>query len=337
MPAGSNRRSPITTSAPVATRGIEQPRRLLRQVLHIAVEQQHVRKVAAQDMCKPGAHCVSLAQVRGVRNDVSAGGPRLVAVPSLDPSSTTITCETNGRTPRDDLGDGRRFIVGRYQRGHVHRHDRVVLIINAGSRIIDAQRQREHADAETSPIERNGGYEDVISVPYPNSVIAAAARMTGASSDTVLVGVSPLSISMHHVDAVVDADADERHDGKDREQIELDTGERQHSAVQSSPAKVGQQRERAQSPVSKHEHERSQHHDGADRQAFEELRQEPSRQLHVDERKPGQRLRRIDRIDNRLKRRQLVRRSRKHVRRQRPFSAVREMKRLMRSRNPCET
>ena len=128
-------------------------------------------------------------------------------------------------------------------------------------------------------MDRNGGYEDVMSVPYPNKVMAAAARMTGASSDTVLCGVSPLAISMHHVDAVVDADADERYDGKDREQIKLDIGERQHSCGPESPAKVG-------SSASAHSRQSrntstsdSEDHDGADRQAFEKLRQESSRQL----------------------------------------------------------
>ena len=56
--------------------------------------------------------------------------------------------------------------------------------------------------------------------------MAAAARMTGASSATVLAGVSPLAVPVDHVDAVVDADADERDDCKHGEQVELDTGER---------------------------------------------------------------------------------------------------------------
>ena len=59
------------------SRGIQQTRRFVRQVLHVAVEQDHVRDVAAQEMGQAGAHRMSFAQVRGMGNDARAGRSRL--------------------------------------------------------------------------------------------------------------------------------------------------------------------------------------------------------------------------------------------------------------------
>ena len=119
--------------------------------------------------------------------------------------------------------------------------------------------------------------------------------MTGASSATARAGVAALAIAVHQVDAVVDADADERHHREQREEIELDAGQRQQAGRPHQADHRRHQREQRQPPV-------------AERAAitsattmtvpiarpFEELRQEALGQLAVDERQAGQRLRRID-------------------------------------------
>ena len=108
--------------------------------------------------------------------------------------------------------------------------------------------------------------------------------------------VAALLIAVDQVDAVVDADADERHDGEHGKQIELHAGERQHAGGPGQADRRRQQRVAAtaasrgtRATTSSTTSARS------DRQALEELRQETPRQLAVDQREAGQRLRRIDR------------------------------------------
>ena len=83
------------------TRGIEQARSFVRQVLHVAVEQDNVRDVAAQEMCEPGAHRMSFSQVRGMGHDMRAGAraPRLLCRRSTR-RRPRAPATTNGRTPR---------------------------------------------------------------------------------------------------------------------------------------------------------------------------------------------------------------------------------------------
>ena len=90
----------MTTSAPVRLGLREEPRRLLRQVLHVAVEEQHVREVAGEDAREAGAHRVALAAVLVVREHLGAGGARPLRRPI-------------GRSIVDDDDRGRRTAARR--------------------------------------------------------------------------------------------------------------------------------------------------------------------------------------------------------------------------------
>ena len=81
------------------------------------------------------------------------------------------------------------------------------------------------------------------------------------------------------MDAVVDADADEGDDREEREQIQLDAGERQQPGRPHQADRGRQQREQRQPPVAErrdHEHDDDRR---ANREPLDELRQEPARQL----------------------------------------------------------
>ena len=79
--------------------------------------------------------------------------------------------------------------------------------------------------------------------------MAAATRITGASSAVALHGVAALLIAVHEMDAVVDADADEGDHREDREEVELDAGERQQAGGPDQSDRGRQQREQRQPPV----------------------------------------------------------------------------------------
>ena len=97
--------------------------RLLRQMLHVAVEQQHVREVPLEHAREPGAHGVPLAAVRRRARSTSAPAARArSAVPSVDPSSTTMTRSTDGTQALDDVRDRARFVERRNQRRGAQRH-----------------------------------------------------------------------------------------------------------------------------------------------------------------------------------------------------------------------
>ena len=134
--------------------------------------------------------------------------------------------------------------------------------------------------------------------------------------------VASLAIPMNHVDAVVDADANECHHREHREQVELDARERQHARCPDEASKCRKQCEHAHSPISENENERCDNDDRSDCEALEELWQKSSGQLSVDKRKPGQRVRRIDGIDDGLDGRQVPGRFRKDVCRKGPFSVA---------------
>ena len=91
--------------------------------------------------------------------------------------------------------------------------------------------------------------------------------MTGASSDGRALGVAALLKAVHEMDAVVDADADERHDGEDREQIELDAGDRQRAGGPDQPERRRQQRVDRQPPVAERHHHQRDDDQRADRRA----------------------------------------------------------------------
>ena len=112
-------------------------------------------------------------------------------------------------------------------------------------------------------------------------------------------GVAAFLKAVDEMNAVVDPDADERHDGKERKQIELDAREREKSRGPHETEDGGHQRVDRQPPFT--EGERHQRHDdeAADDEPFQELRQEATAQLAVDERQPGERLRRVHRSTSR--------------------------------------
>ena len=86
-------------------------------------------------------------------------------------------------------------------------------------------------------------------------VIAAATRITGASSDGRALGVAALLKAVHEVDAVVDADADEGDDREEREEIELDAGQRERAGRPDEPDGRRQQREQRQPPAAERRHD----------------------------------------------------------------------------------
>ena len=53
--------------------GFQQPRRLVGQMLHVGIEEQHMREAASQRPRDAGPNRMPLAEVGGVRNDFSAG------------------------------------------------------------------------------------------------------------------------------------------------------------------------------------------------------------------------------------------------------------------------
>jgi hypothetical protein len=107
---------------------------------------------------------MSFAQIAGVRDDIGAGGPRLVS----GPVARAIVHDEHARDERTyaahHVADRRGFIVRGYQRDHGQYHARF-LIMSAGRRMTDASASAHTLTAETIPIDRNGGYEDVMSVP----------------------------------------------------------------------------------------------------------------------------------------------------------------------------
>ena len=136
----------------------------------------------------------------------------------------------------DDRGNRRGFVEGRHQRDDAHRPAVVLAVTPASSApaapaapAATAAPGRPRITVETSPSERSGGYEEVTSVPNPSSVVAPATRITGPRCATTCgadVG-GRVQEAVHHVDAVVDADADEGHHREHAEQVELDARQRE--------------------------------------------------------------------------------------------------------------
>ena len=84
--------------------------------------------------------------------------------------------------------------------------------------------------------------------------MAAATRMTGASSATARHGLSQFLITMDEMNAVVDADADERDHREDREEVELDARQREDAGRPDQSDRRRQQGEDRQPPVAKRQH-----------------------------------------------------------------------------------
>ena len=107
-------------------------------------------------------------------------------------------------------------------------------------------------------------------------------------------------MAMDQMHAVVHADPDEGDHREDREEVELDAGERQDAGRPDQADGRGQQREQRQPPVAEREHDEQRDDRAANRQSADELRQKAPRQLAVDQRQPRQRLGAIHLVDNRL-------------------------------------
>jgi hypothetical protein len=111
-----------------------------------------------------GSHRTAFSAVRRVHDDVGAGRARGVRCAIC----RTVVDDQDLRHERQDaanhVGDRPGLIVSGHQRGGFHLHPRI-LIMSAGSNKTDATASAETLTADTRPIDRSGGYEELISVP----------------------------------------------------------------------------------------------------------------------------------------------------------------------------
>ena len=126
----------MTTSAPVSAAASQEPRRLVRQVLHVGVEQQHMREAARQRPRDARPDRVALAEVRVVLDHFGAGLAR--AVRRAVGRSIVHDDDVRDRAAQavHDVGNRRRFI----ERGnHADRR-------RSSSRLSHEQQRRQHQD-----------------------------------------------------------------------------------------------------------------------------------------------------------------------------------------------
>jgi hypothetical protein len=188
-------------------------------MLHVAVQKQHVRERSRHHVREPGADGAPLAGVRlapqHLRPGCARACRRLVGRPIVHDQHV----RDDALQARDDVRDRACLVEGRHDGDGVHPRS---PISSAGSTSTDAAASVKTLTAEMIPIERRGGYEE-------SSKVLPRARIGGGhENDRRELGhgatrVAAFLKAVDEMNAVgSDADADERHDGKERKQIEFD-------------------------------------------------------------------------------------------------------------------
>ena len=136
-------------------------------MLHVAIEQQHVREVAGEDAREPGPHRVPLAEIDGVRPATSAPA---VARPLGGAVGRAIVDDDDVRRPRRGRPSTTAAMVPASLNAGISAAVRIVIVrrpvrSSAGSTSTDAAASVTTLTADTMPIERSGGYDDQTSVP----------------------------------------------------------------------------------------------------------------------------------------------------------------------------
>jgi len=85
--------------ADAALRLLDEPRDVRRIVLHVAVEEQHVGGRAGERDLEAGANRRALARLWSCRTTAAPAAAAAAYVPSVDPSSTTITATREAPPP----------------------------------------------------------------------------------------------------------------------------------------------------------------------------------------------------------------------------------------------
>src|SRR5438046_6107830 len=123
-------------------------------MLHVAVEQQHVREVAAEHAREAGAYGAPLAAIAFVDDDVGARGAGPLGGPIRRPivhDDDAIDRRTNAP---DEGRDRTRFVEGWNHGGGAHGHRGFPPSSSAGSTSTDAAASAMVLTADTTPIDR---------------------------------------------------------------------------------------------------------------------------------------------------------------------------------------
>ena len=135
-------------------RGVEQPRRFAGQMLHVAVEQQHVRERTGHHLGQTGADRASLPLVGAQREHLGAGRTRRRSGPVGRPVVHHQHMGDDAAQSIHHLGDRPHLIERRDQRHRIHVR---WPISSAGSTRIDAAVSVNTLTIETIAIDRRGG------------------------------------------------------------------------------------------------------------------------------------------------------------------------------------
>src|SRR5204863_5982684 len=143
----------------------EQHPRFLRQMLHVAVQNQNVSELAQEHRRKTGPDRLSFSAVRIVTEKMCACGARDFSGAVCRP----IIHYDHGIHQVADAPDHVRNRAGlverRDQGSRPDGHARWSSMISAGRTSTDAAASATTLTAETTPIDRSGGYDEYTSVP----------------------------------------------------------------------------------------------------------------------------------------------------------------------------
>src|SRR6266576_4372066 len=129
-------------------------------MLQVAVEQQHVREVAAERARKAGAYGAPFPAIAVMDDDVSARGAGPLRGPIRRPIIHDDDAIDQRRDAPDDRRDRARFVEGWNHRGGAQGHRGFPPSSSAGSTSTDAAASAMVLTADTTPIDRSGGYEE---------------------------------------------------------------------------------------------------------------------------------------------------------------------------------